>query len=382
LAALARAGPCTFQAWISGRVRPTLDHLCRLAYHVNLPLIELFQGVPAEWRGPEHLGRDNDRLRIRLQSRPRIEPGELRGILTAVLTENPTPSVAEVARRLKFRCTQTLVSREPEFCRQIALRRRQSGLRPSVTRQLYPRSKRRRVEAILRAHLAEENPPSINEIAAKLGYKGSGGIRERFPGLCRLIVAKRKQQVLVKKDAIRRALQDARAETPPPSLNQIGRRLGYTAGGVFVRNFPDLCNDYKQWRKAWAEDQRIRLGRSIRKWLAAEAQPTVSSVCRTFGISAAYFQEHFPEENAEVVQRSAEWATKARAANAAALREAVFNVVQQLLQKNLYPSLPCVRAELDPDIRSYWPLLRPAINNALSRLGSVIRPRNELGQFI
>ena len=382
MAALARAGPCTFQAWISGRVRPTLDHLCRLAYQVKLPLIQLFQGVPTEWRGPDHLGRDIGRLWVRLQSQPRIEPGELRRILTAVLTENPAPSVAEVARRLKFRRTQTLVSREPEFCRQIALRRRESGVRPIVTRQLYPRSERRHVEAILRTHLAEESPPSINEIASKLGYMGSGGIRERFPELCCAIVAKRKQQVLRKKEEIRRAIEEARAETPPPSLKLIGRRLGYTAEGVVVGTFPDLCHSHKEWRKAWAESRRKNLGLSIREWLAVEAQPTVSSVCRTFGISAAYFQKHFPEENAEVVQRSAEWARKAREANAAALREEVFNVVQQLLQRNLYPSLPRVRAELGPNIRSYWPLLRHAINSALSRLGSVVRPRNELGQFV
>jgi hypothetical protein len=135
-------------------------------------------------------------------------------------------------------------------------------------------------------------------------------------------------------------------------------------------------------RNAWSEDQRNRLGRSIREWLAAEAQPTVSTVCRTFSISAAYFQEHFPEENAEVVQRSAEWARKAREANAAALHEAVFIVVQQLVKANLYPSLTRVRAELSPDLTKYDPLLRPAIDHALSRLGSVVRPRNELGQFV
>jgi hypothetical protein len=382
LAALARAASCTFQTWITGRVRPTLDHLCRLAYQLKLPLIQLFQGVPAEWRGPDHLGRDIGRLRRRLQSQPRIEPVELRRILTAVLTENPAPSVAEVARRLKFRCRQTLVSREPEFCGQIALRRRQSGLSPSATRQLYPRSERRRVEAILRTHLAEESPSSINEIASKLGYKGSGGIRERFPELCCAIVAKRQQQVVRKKEEIRRTLEKARAEAPPPSLKQIGRRLGYTAEGVVVGTFPDLCRAYKEWRKAWAENNRNRLGCRIREWLAADPKPTVSSVCRTFGFSAAYFQEHFPEENAEVVQRSAEGARKAREANAAALREEVFNVVRQLLKRNLYPSLPRVRAGLGTGITKYYPLLRPAINNALSRLGSVVRPRNELGQFV
>jgi hypothetical protein len=108
----------------------------------------------------------------------------------------------------------------------------------------------------------------------------------------------------------------------------------------------------------------------------------VSSVCRIFGISAAYFQEHFAEENAEVVRRSAECAQKTREARAVALGERVFNVVRELLQRNLYPSLPRVTAELDPEMRRCWPLLRPAIDNALLRLGSVVRPRNDLGQFV
>jgi hypothetical protein len=38
-------------------------------------------------------------------------------------------------------------------------------------------------------------------------------------------------------DTMRRALEDARAETPPPSLKEIGRRLGYTAEGSVVGLF-------------------------------------------------------------------------------------------------------------------------------------------------
>ena len=48
---------------------------------------------------------------------------------------------------------------------------------------------------------------------------------------------------------MRRALEDARAENPPPSLKQIGRRLGYTAEVVVVQNFPDLCKSYKDMEK-------------------------------------------------------------------------------------------------------------------------------------
>jgi hypothetical protein len=124
----------------------------------------------------------------------------------------------------------------------------------------------------------------------------SSGIRERFPELGGAIVTNRNQQVRRKKETIRRALEVGHTETPPPSLKQIGRRLGYTAAGVFIRTFPDLCHSYKDWRKRWSEDHRNKLGLLIREWLVAEAQPTVSSVCRTFRISASYFQEHFPEE--------------------------------------------------------------------------------------
>ncbi len=304
----------------------------------------------------------------------------------AVLVEDPAPS----ARRLKFRRTQTLFSREPDLCRQIALRRRESGIRPSATRQLYTRSQRRSLEAILRGYLTEQSPPSINEIASKLGYKSSGSIvsfreacRERFPELCSAVSAKRRQQILRKKETMRRAVEDARAENPPPSLREIGRRLGYTAEIVVVQTFPDLCNSYKQWRKSWFEDRRSKLRLSIREWLAAELAPTISSVCRHFGISEAYLQVRFPEENAEVVRRSAECGRRVRESRTVALHTEVFNIVQELLQRDLfYPSLPRVRAALGPDTRRSWPLLRAAIDKALSRLGSVVRPRNELGQFV
>jgi hypothetical protein len=44
---------------------------------------------------------------------------------------------------------------------------------------------------------------------------------------------------------MRRALEDARAETPPPSLKEIGRQLGYTAEGTVVGLFPGLFDSYR-----------------------------------------------------------------------------------------------------------------------------------------
>src|SRR5260370_41246712 len=124
----------------------------------------------------------------------------------------------------------------------------------------------------------------------------------------------------------------------------------------------------------WCEDRRSKIRLSIREWLAEELAPTISSACRHFGISAAYFQVRFREENAEVVRRSAECARTAREARAVALREEVFDIVQELLQRNLYPSLPRVRAALGPATKRCWPLLRAATDKALSRVGSGAQP--------
>jgi AraC-like DNA-binding protein len=382
LAVLAGTAPCAFLGWASGRTKPALDHLCRLTYELKIPLMMLFKGVPAHWRGPEHIRHQIDARRSKSRAQWAIGRNELRSILTTTLSEDPPPSVAEVARRLKFHRAQTLWSREPELCRQIAARRRHSGTTVGAAMQLYKKSERRRLESILRGHLARENPLSLNEIASRLGYKGSGSIRERFPELCREIAAKRKQQFLHKREQMQRALEDARAESPPPSLKQIARRFGFTAEGVLSTTFPQMCVSHKQWRRAWLEEQRTKLRLSIRDWMAAEPAPTVTSVCRRFGISQHYFQLHFPEENADIVRRSAERVRIARENRDAAMRKQVFEIVRKLRLKKIYPSLPRVRSALSPGLARYWQLLRPVINEAVLQFGGAIRQRNEFGQFV
>jgi hypothetical protein len=382
LAALAGAPPCAFLGWVSGRIKPALDQLCRLTYELKLPLMMLFRGVPAQWRGPEYLRQQVDSPRSNFRGQPAIGQNELRSILTAALSEDPPPSVAEVARRLNFRRPQTLRSRQPELCRQISARRRDSGTTVGAATQLYKKSERRRLESILRRHLARENPLSLNEIASRLGYKGSGSIRERFPKLCREIAAKRKQQFLHEREQMGRALEDARRESPPPSLKQIARRFGFTAEGVLSTTFPEMCASHKEWRQAWLEEQRTKLRLSIREWMAAEPAPTITSVCRRFGISQAYVQLQFPEENADIVQRSAERVRRARENRYAIMRKEVFEIVRELRQENIYPSLPRVRSALSQGLARYWQLLRPVINEALLQFGGAVRRRNEFGQFV
>lgn len=381
LATLANAGPCAFRGWVSGQVKPTLDHLCRLSYRLEIPLAMLFTGVPTEWHGPERLRRQSDFRKDKSSSqRPVMASTELHRSLTAALSENPPPSVAEIARRLKFRRTETLRCREPDLCRQLAARRLASGITNSAT-QLYKKSEKQKLERILRRYLTRENPPSVNEIAAQLGYKSSSSLRDRFPDLCRTISARRNQQASRKRETLRLAVETTRTESPPPSLKQIARRLG-TVVHILTQACREACASYKQWRQVWLDEQREKLRLSIREWLAAEAVPTVTLLCRHFGIHPSYFQLHFPAENREVVQRTVERKRAARENRAVTMRTEIFKIVRNLYEKKLYPSISRVRSALNKGLPRTSPLLRVFIDEAISQFGSVMRKRDELGRFV
>jgi hypothetical protein len=73
-----------------------------------------------------------------------------------------------------------------------------------------------------------------------------------------------------------------------------------------------------------------------------------------------------------------------REASTAAQKEEVYGIVKDLLQKNLYPSssLARVQASLNSKTKRSYLLLRPAIEDALARLGSMTKFRNKRGQSV
>jgi len=126
---------------------------------------------------------------------------------------------------------------------------------------IFKSSAGRRLENIFRDHLTQERPLSREEIASKLGYKADNAIRTRFPELCRAITAKRRLHPGREKEKVRLALQAARTENPPPSLMQIARRLGFSSEEALLTADPEMCASHSQWRREWIEEQRDDLRR-------------------------------------------------------------------------------------------------------------------------
>jgi hypothetical protein len=163
---------------------------------------------------------------------------------------------------------------------------------------------------------------------------------------------------------------------------QIALRFGFMSENMLTATFPDICASHKQWRQDWLDQQRTRLRVSVREWIATQPAATVASVSLHFGISKAYLQLFFPEENAELVQRSAGRKRIAREHRDAILRKEIFEVVRNLREQDLYPSLHRVRSALTPGLARSEHLLGPILREAKSQFGAVIRPRNELGVFV
>lgn len=368
LSALAGSFSDAFGTWLSGRVKPPLDQLCRLCYQLKLAPVSLFCGIPADWRGPRLSPQEVHITLTRCGRKAQGTRNELRRTLAAALKESPPPSVAELARRLKYRCTETLRCQEPDLCKAIAERRRKARPCGYRCKQIYTKSARAKLPSALRPYLAQNNPPSLNRIASHLGYKSSTSIRDRCPAICKQIMQKRRESFHRQREQMRRALEYARTENPPPPLKQIARCLGFTAEGVLVQAYPEICHAYMSYRRSCLEQKRNSLRVAIRQWLATEPAPTRTSLCRHFRIPLSTFEVNFPEENQEVVRRSSEQAQKARDNRHLTMRKEVLAIVRDLKSKNLYPSLPRVRSALSPGTVRYGPQLRAAVDEALSQL--------------
>lgn len=363
--------------WISGQLKPRLDQICRLSYRLSMPLTMLFLEIPPDWSGPEVAPRPSRNRR----SLSFGTEAEIREILKAALSEYPPPSVAEVARRMKFPSPETLRYREPDLCRKIAKRRREFPIRMRDRKPLFKDSAQQQLEAVLNRYLEEASPKSLNEIAARLGYKSATSIRERCPKICQALAARRKQHFQQKRKEMRRALEDARTEEPPPRLREIARRLRFRSGDTLVHAFPEVCAAHNQLRKAWLQQHRDRFRDSIRQWIATEMEPTPSSVCHRFGISKFLFMQRFPCEYRTVLDRLSERNRTSLENRHSALRAEVFAITQNLRERNIYPSLPRVREALSSSFPRYHSSVVSALADATKQLGPFIRARDDLGRF-
>src|SRR5262249_44655572 len=104
-----------------------------------------------------------------------------------------------------------------------------------------------RQRQFLEQALRQQYPESLSVLVVRMGYARSAisFLNQRFPDLTRAVLKKRRQyqgeQMEKRLRRCRETIDAALAEDPPPSLKEVARRLGDKTPDLLWQRFPDDC---------------------------------------------------------------------------------------------------------------------------------------------
>jgi hypothetical protein len=149
---------------------------------------------------------------------------------------------------------------------------------------------------------ALEVPEPIHHTAASLGYDTECPLTARFPELCRAIKMKRERAAAARRTVLTAALESALAEDHPPSLVQIARRLGY-ARGTMRDAEPELCRKLVARRREFAERSRQTLRQRLEATLKEDPPLSLREVHAGLGVTPNVLYGNFPDLHHAIVAR-------------------------------------------------------------------------------
>jgi TniQ len=200
-------------------------------------------------------------------------------------------------------------------------------------RRLAPSTSSGNQEKVLQAlneALEEDPPPTVEEVARRLGYGTGGALRVRFLERCQQISMKNKawrasrpkpvynrrknaekigdKEKSSVKDAIKRTIERALAEEYPPSVPEIAWSLNFKTGAALRGRFPDLCRSISSKRAEYRKEQsRRRIEEKLKTIMNEDPPVSLWETARRLGFkSPDTLREKFKEECRAIIKRHSE----------------------------------------------------------------------------
>ncbi|HEX8162900.1 MAG TPA: TniQ family protein [Pyrinomonadaceae bacterium] len=207
-----------------------------------------------------------------------------------------------------------------------------------------------RIEGRLRDALSEKPPSSLTRIAKELKCT-RGTLRKKFPELAAQ-VAERADVYYRPSISIERVSELLRAalnENPPPSLQEVSRRLGKGGSTVTLhKKFPEesrvIIERYCAHHKRRLDDESIE--KKLRAALEIVPPPSMPEVSRDMGVSRPTLLSKFPELYKAVSNRFAVYRREEDARKRENARSEIKTICEQALREGVYPSDALVRSQL------------------------------------
>jgi len=202
-----------------------------------------------------------------------------------------------------------------------------------------------RVDEALAIALRQVPPPSIREVSLSLGLqRSSSWLVKRFPEQCRALVQRSKEYRQNRRLEIENILRAALTEEPPPTIKELAKRIGHRGGSTLRLWFPDLYGVLAE-RSSHRRDSRLAQIQSVLETaVKEEPPPSGESVAARIGVTSSHLSKLFPEIWRELVARYAIHKRSEHAKNRHLFLQQVRNVAQELLRAGKYPSRRRVRS--------------------------------------
>lgn len=152
-------------------------------------------------------------------------------------------------------------------------------------------------------------PPSLIEIGRRLGYASRYDSRHdflrKFPELCQAILDRRAAYRAKHRNGLRVKLEPILLEDPPPTLNEVTKRLGYKDSTSLLKYYPKLCRvivkRHAEYRKVQFKAMRHKLAAILHE----ESPSSLRAAARRLGYNACYLGQQFPDVSQAIAKRHA-----------------------------------------------------------------------------
>jgi hypothetical protein len=312
--AIAEAAGCrrsSFYSWCKGASTARVDLLLRMFHGLRISLTSLVTGTVAAESEPAAPAE------VAMQARrrgvfPQRNGNQIRAALLLASEEQPAPSISEVAHRLGYTTSVRLYAADSGLSKLIVRNFNKSGRNHWWRRRGAKFLDDSVIRKALDESLALEMPLPVNRSAKELGFETESPLTARFPELCRAIKAKRTNVWAVRRITVASALKAALSEDPPPSVEQIANRLGYANENTTRIWAPRLCARLISRRRGFAEQSKKALRNRLKGMLKENPPPSLREVHARLGITKAISYGNFPAIHRAIAARHQEFRRQER----------------------------------------------------------------------
>lgn len=270
--------------------------------------------------------------------------------------------VIKAPRRKRLKSCTNLYGAHGDLAKQITARRR------VVAGSTEPRHMDQ-LRIVMEQNLALDEPDSIEQVALRQGYSRSC-VQNKYPQLCAAITAKRAQVLAAWKGRIKNALQVAMQEQPPPSIQDMCRRLQVSKASTLSRHEPALASlvesRYKTHREEQGHELRAALETALRD---RPIIPSLQAVARRLQISSVMLRLRLPDLAAQIVkQHKITSKAEARRKYDGACQK-VKIAVEEVIALGMYPSFRRVAARIPETVYKRGRRMQEMVKSARLSLG-------------